>query len=728
MALKNVNFAFSKDVNNPTIINTNREVNSLLALINDENVNLELSGYLYKETLFKSQYTALSHFSGLSGERQVQYDRLINDEYSITTAKELIAEGESTKLIVSGSVVASSLVASISHSITISYAPSGMTDIQIRNAVTSRVKFENGVLSCAPSQENASWTDTVTIEVYPLGFENDQSQHRTCMVTIAAKAITSIAVGGLDNLTAGQTALANVLVFPEDHTKAYNRNNVRWSVKEGNGTIDGNGMYVAPSKMGTYSVDAELTVYPSSGFEDILSASTQITIHGVLFDNEHNVVVFEAMKQAYPSLADRTAISTFDVQDIDDIAPLFTILKAEPRNFSFDEFEYFTSVKVLPTSTSFDDDGCMAESNITSITFPPNLISIGGNDVSSNGAFGNWVFTSYPSKVDYCFGSFSHCLKLASVNFGTGVKNISGGSIKTGDQSAYGYHKCYLGAFAGCTALQTIVWGNVESVTNGYVDNDKDVNCSFVEILIGAFCGCTSLVLPNTGNVKTLGSDTISIFANDISYSTPFKSAVFYGVNLDNTKFPNVTALGRDAFKDDIFSTTIDLSNSKVTQIDFGSRLFHYSTISTLILPNTTMAFVGNCNSNATWVWNNKGTKPTNATIISSPNTVITSLSSYLLTRSGSASYWSTNSGIYLPYLHIPNKSIVCSYGSCALAGNSASSAPQSTKCPIVIVPDNMVDRYKAASGWSFYQSLVTSIGNDGIIGETEGRAMGLID
>lgn len=677
MALRNVKLSFSKDINNPTEL-SDRELNTLVALVGDPTINLELSGYIRKNSIYKSQYKALTAYPGLAGDRQVQYDMLVDDIYEIYPAKTQINEGEDTKFTVTGTVPASALKYTLSHNIAISYAPAEATELQLKNIIQERIKVVNGKLVCEAAQENASWTDVVTITTVPMGMEDEPNAVKTCQVVVQAIAVTDLKISGIDDVDSGATLVLNMNLVPANNTKTFNPNSIVWSTN--GGTINQTGMLTAPNTQGRYQVTVGLTLYSTGTFRDFIEHSESFVVTGALFSAEQNPVVFEAMKQAYPEFADKTAISTKDVKDITDIAPLFAKLKALNVPFSFDEFAYFTKVSKLPNVTS--NNTFYGNTNITSIALPESVKTI---------------------PINAAGGYFAECTSLTRIDFG-GVVELSGGNGSNDRISN--------GVCGGCIALSEVIAEYAEKITGG--TSTQWAGTSHNQ---GAFSGCTALTNIDLPKCKIIGYELSGSFGSGrwgsfrecsslTSINAPILEEII-GNRLDGSPFagtalqqfsfpPTLKSLNYAAFSCWSNISVIDLSNTQVntftTKLDTNSRigLFSYCTsLTKVIFPHKEISLIsiGDDKSQNGWLYN-----CTALVTLDFSGSTITSI----------PAYWYHNSSTSLRHVYFPIDNVI-PYGTNALMQSVDGNGVGSKPLPYVFVNDSIVDTLKAASGWSDY-------------------------
>ena len=378
---------------------------------------------------------------------------------------------------------------------------------------------------------------------------------------------------------------------------------------------------------------------------------------------------------------------------------------------SFDEFQYFTGVKTIPSS--------MFEGwHISSIVIPESVTRI--NDYAFKDCV-KLLSVDIPDLVNYIgLESFYGCSSLSSVSISTNsltgfgsyaFENCSSLSSINLPESLTSIGYC---VFWGCSSLTTIVIP--ESVT--YIDNHAFRNCSSLssinlpESLTGigiyAFQNCSSLTsISIPGSVTRIGEYAFS-GCSSLTSSITIPQDVY---KIESGVFENCSSL-----------TSIILSES---MISIGSSAFSgCSSLTSIFIPES-VASIGNyafrgCSNltsisipeSVTGIGDSVFRGCSSLTSISIPESVTSigsnafrdcsSLTNILFPESV------TSIGSYAFYGCNSMTSIVCLAGTPPV-GVDSRTFYLTNNCGIY-VPAGVVDVYKVADGWSYYAAMIHSV------------------
>lgn len=232
---------------NPVVLST-KQIKGLVALRQDNNVIKEVSGVVKAKSgqMFKSEYMAIEELGFTIVETTT-----IPDLFSIYCAtSEPVKEGESAQIYVTGMAVEDVVFNIVTHNIVIGNGNITQDTIQDRIHVSS-----TGLFYVDPAEENASWTDTVSIEAYPR-FDPSNKVLINNPISVAAVAMTGIQVTASNSILVGATTNVSASVIPSNCTKSNYR--LALSATKGNVT---NGVYTAPTSPSTDSIIAECFLF-----------------------------------------------------------------------------------------------------------------------------------------------------------------------------------------------------------------------------------------------------------------------------------------------------------------------------------------------------------------------------------------------------------------------------------------------------------------------------------
>lgn len=276
---------------------------------------------------------------------------------------------------------------------------------------------------------------------------NDGNKTATCKVTVVANEIpvTSVSLDQTSiEVTEGDEFTLTATVKPDDATNK----NVSWTSSDESVASVADGVVTA-HKEGTVTI----TVTTEDGNK---TATCDVT---VLHDPSNDAIVFadEVMKGMCVTAFDTNGDGELSYAEAAAVTNLSNMQLTDKSFTSFDEFQYFTSVKSIP-------EGYFQGSELNSIVLPENLENIGKK------AFiycANLTSITIPDSVTSIEGmTFAYCSSLTSITVPESVTRI-------GDS-----------AFRECSSLQSI-----------------NIPDSVISIGEDAFYGCISLasiIIPNS--------------------------------------------------------------------------------------------------------------------------------------------------------------------------------------------------------------------------------------
>lgn len=263
---------------NPVVLNS-QQLGNLLKIATNNSIQSDVRGHITTSSGQIAKYTKWQ-LEQKYGENLVIHAEPIEDAFSIFAVRGNINEGEQTEITVTG-VSPSSVKFRLQHSFRNVYG------IQ-QSAAQARIHMEGTTLVVDNPQENASWTDVVTVQAI-LSYEDwnevDSDVIQTCTVTITAKELTGISLTAPQQVTYGSTFESTIALLPNDNTK---RNFVTLDANcTSNGslvvrkpTVQGTSIYtVAPAE--ECSLTLIVNAYMFDDLETIMFSSTQSGITSV---------------------------------------------------------------------------------------------------------------------------------------------------------------------------------------------------------------------------------------------------------------------------------------------------------------------------------------------------------------------------------------------------------------------------------------------------------------
>ena len=341
----------------------------------------------------------------------------------------------------------------------------------------------------------------------------DGGKTATCKVTVKEK-IYPVESISLDKtfveLMEGETLILSATITPRNAT---NKNMVWMSTDDSIASVDDKGKVTA-IKEGTVII----TVRTEDGDK---TASCEIN---VLHDKSKDPIEFadEVMKEMCVSAFDTNNDGELSYKEASEVTSISKMTLTDKRFKSFDEFQYFTSVKTIPkeyfTDCSFQSIvlpeglqkiqgrafyGC---SNLTSINIPAGVTSFGEGSGHVFSYCTNLTKVVFPENIKTFLGSnsFEYCVNLIEVILPNNLDKISPymfagcSGLKIVD-IPQGVKAISFSAFEGCSNLSSIniPEGVTEINSSAFNGCSKLVTItlptSLSEIQSSAFSGCSSL-------------------------------------------------------------------------------------------------------------------------------------------------------------------------------------------------------------------------------------------
>ena len=298
-----------------------------------------------------------------------------------------------------------------------------------------------------------------------------------------------------------------------------------------------------------------------------------VTVPVVSTETENIVFEDDVMKELCVKAFDTNGDGELSYTEAAAVTDLSKMTLTRKTFKTFNEFQYFTSVKTVPDSY-FSTVGSLRE-----ITFPKSITTIGSSAFKDCINL-NAVVMNEGVKTIYS-EAFSGCKKMTSIYLPESVTSI--GNM----------------AFSGCSSLTSI--SIPESVTS--IGSDAFCGCSSLTSITipesvssigsGAFSGCSSLIsISFLANVTSIGEQAFwgctSLTSITIPESvTSIGEQAFRGCsNLTSITIPaSVTSIGNEAFWGCSSLTSISIPES-VTSIG-GEAFYGCSSLTSINIPES---------------------------------------------------------------------------------------------------------------------------------------------
>ena len=292
----------------------------------------------------------------------------------------------------------------------------------------------------------------------------DGGKTATCKVTVKEKVypVESISLDKtFVELMEGETLILSATITPHNAT---NKNMVWMSTDDSIASVDNKGKVTA-IKEGTVII----TVRTEDGDK---TASCEIN---VLHDKSKDPIEFadEIMKEMCVSAFDTNGDGELSYKEASEVTSISKMTLTDKRFKSFDEFQYFTSVKTTPNSYF---KGCIM---MESITLPKETKSMGWYLFSGCEKLTSIVIPEGVTTIGY--GTFSGCSSLTHINIPYSVTEIRGN------------------AFSGCSSLTKVeIPDGVDFIEYSVFERCSSlINITLPEgiltIASSLFLGCSSL-------------------------------------------------------------------------------------------------------------------------------------------------------------------------------------------------------------------------------------------
>ena len=361
------------------------------------------------------------------------------------------------------------------HTLSINISPSNAD-----NKSVSWTSTQPAVASVQEGTVTAHKEGTATIIVTTA----DGGKTATCTVNVAPSyvAVSEVSLNHSTlELLEGESSTLSATILPE---KATNKN-VIWTSSDTSVIIVDNGKVTA-IKEGT----ATITVTTEDGNK---SATCEVT---VLHDEYNDAIVFadEIMKEVCVSAFDTNGDGELSYKEAACVSDM-TKVHIDTKIVSFDEFQYFISVKQIPRK-------CFAETRLETITLPNSIESIAESAFEDCKDLSRIVLSEGLATIGRA--AFSGCTKLTEIHLPNSVREIG------------------REAFADCRITSIIIPEGVKIIEqNLFRYCTKLMNVTILNgvesIGDSAFAACislSSLTIPES--VSSIGNDPFYCCSTDV--------------------------------------------------------------------------------------------------------------------------------------------------------------------------------------------------------------------
>lgn len=361
------------------------------------------------------------------------------------------------------------------HTLSINISPSNAD-----NKSVSWTSTQPAVASVQEGTVTAHKEGTATIIVTTA----DGGKTATCTVNVAPSyvAVSEVSLNHSTlELLEGESTTLSATILPE---KATNKN-VIWTSSDTSVIIVDNGKVTA-IKEGT----ATITVTTEDGNK---SATCEVT---VLHDEYNDAIVFadEIMKEVCVLAFDTNGDGELSYKEAACVRDM-TKVHIDTKIVSFDEFQYFISVKQIPRK-------CFAETRLETITLPNSIESIAESAFEDCKDLSRIVLSEGLATIGRA--AFSGCTKLTEIHLPNSVREIG------------------RGAFADCRITSIIIPEGVKIIEQDlfwYCTKLMNVTIlngveSIGDSAFGACISLSSLTIPES--VSSIGNDPFYCCSTDV--------------------------------------------------------------------------------------------------------------------------------------------------------------------------------------------------------------------
>lgn len=326
-------FIFHEGTTENPVVLSQDYVDALIALWADDSVEKDISGVVYKPSLYDSEVDALETI-GFT----VLTDAQLEDQFTIYPGLEYLNEGEYVDVQANG-INAAALSFEILD-VKVTYNADNLDEDYIKR----KFSFEHNRLVVDSARENASWIAEVTFKAAP---QSHPLNYRTAKVTVNAVAISSISITGPSMLNEGDVATYTAQVLPDNNTKPHSA--ITFTAKYGH--FSGN-IYTAPVGYSSDEITAMVSAF-GRGFSGMKS----LVVGTIILNNtDKNPLVFNAIKAALKTsgwttlggvaIDEATTMTSIDAYNVSntDFFNIMMSMKSIASAHTFEEAQHFVNV------------------------------------------------------------------------------------------------------------------------------------------------------------------------------------------------------------------------------------------------------------------------------------------------------------------------------------------------------------------------------------------------
>lgn len=326
-------FIFHEGTTENPVVLSQDYVDALIALWADDSVEKDISGVVYKPSLYNSEVDALETI-GFT----VLTDAQLEDQFTIYPGLEYLNEGEYVDVQANGINTAALSFEILDVKVT--YNADNLDEDYIKR----KFSFEHNRLVVDSARENASWIAEVTFKAAP---QSHPLNYRTAKVTVNAVAISSISITGPSMLNEGDVTTYTAQVLPDNNTKPHSA--ITFTAKYGH---FGGNIYTAPVGYSSDEITATVSAF-GRGF----TGTKSLVVGTVILNNtDKNPLVFNAIKAALKTsgwttlggvaIDEATAMTSIDAYNVSntDFLNIMKSMKSIASAHTFEEAQHFVNV------------------------------------------------------------------------------------------------------------------------------------------------------------------------------------------------------------------------------------------------------------------------------------------------------------------------------------------------------------------------------------------------